>query len=49
VPGVNNLGKYGRWAFAELTDFYQMQTDFEAKVQAAFNRMIDSFAAGVAA
>lgn len=49
VPGVNNLGKYGRWAFAELTDFYQMQTDFEARVQAAFNKMIDSFSAGVAA
>lgn len=49
VPGVNNLGKYGRWAFAELTDFYQMQTDFEDRVQAAFNKMIDSFSAGVAA
>lgn len=41
VPGVNNVGKYGRWAFAELTEFYQMQTDFEAKVQAAFNKMIE--------
>jgi type III restriction enzyme len=40
VPGVNNLGKYGRWAFAELTDVYQMQTDFEAKVEIAFNEMI---------
>jgi type III restriction enzyme len=49
IPGVNNLGKYGRWAFAELTEFYQMQSDFEAKVQAAFNRMIDSVSAAVAA
>ena len=24
VPGVNNLGKYGRWAFAEFTDVYQI-------------------------
>ena len=40
VPGVNNLGHYGRWAFAEFTDVYQMQADFEAKVEAAFNRMI---------
>ena len=30
VPGVNNLGHYGRWAFAEFTDVYQMQADFEA-------------------
>ena len=40
VPGVNNLGHYGRWAFAEFTDVYQMQADFEAKVEAEFNKMI---------
>jgi type III restriction enzyme len=40
VPGVNNLGTYGRWAFAEFTDVYQMQADFEAKVEAKFNQMI---------
>ncbi len=41
VPGVNNHGKYGRWAFAELTEFYQIQVDFESRVEAAFNKMID--------
>ena len=41
VPGVNNLGTYGRWAFAEFTDVYQMQADFEAKVEAEFNKMIE--------
>ena len=40
VPGVNNLGKYGRWAFAEFTEVYQIAADFEAKVEAAFNEMI---------
>jgi type III restriction enzyme len=40
VPGVNNLGKYGRWAFAEFTEVYQMQADFEAKVETAFHEMI---------
>ena len=40
VPGVNNLRRYGRWAFAEFTDVYQMQADFEAKVETAFNEMI---------
>src|SRR5437773_107647 len=39
VPGVNNNGQYGRWAFAEFTDAYQIQTDFEAKAEAEFNKM----------
>jgi type III restriction enzyme len=42
VPGVNNLGNYGRWAFAEFTEVYQMQHEFEAKVEAEFNKMIDA-------
>ena len=41
VPGVNNHGRYGRWAFAEFTDVYAMESDFEAKVEAAFNQMIE--------
>ena len=41
VPGVNNLGNYGRWAFAEFTDVYQMQADFEARVETEFNKMIE--------
>ena len=28
IPGVNNSGLYGRWAFAEFTDNYAMQDDF---------------------
>jgi len=42
VPGVNNIGKYGRWAFAEFTDVYEMQSDFEKKVEAEFSKMIDA-------
>ena len=41
VPGVNNHGQYGRWAFAEFTDVYQIEADFEAKVEAEFNKMIE--------
>ncbi len=41
VPGVNNLKQYGRWAFAEFTEVYQMQHDFAKKVEAEFNKMID--------
>jgi type III restriction enzyme len=38
----NNNGQYGRWAFAEFTDAYQIQSDFEAKVETEFNKMIES-------
>ena len=33
VPGVNHLGSYGRWAFAEFTDVYEIEAEFEAKVE----------------
>ena len=46
VPGVNNHGRYGRWAFAEFTDVYAMQSDFEARVEAEFNRMIERAVSG---
>jgi type III restriction enzyme len=42
VPGVNHLGTYGRWAFAEFTEVYQIESDFKGKVEAEFNKMIDS-------
>jgi len=45
VRGVNNDGRYGRWAFAEFTEAYKIEADFKAKVEAEFNRMIDSVAA----
>ncbi len=34
VPGVNNLGEYGRWAFAEFTEVFQIESEF--------NKLIDS-------
>ena len=40
VPGVNNLGTQGRWAFAEFTEVYQIEADFEAKVKSEFDEMI---------
>jgi type III restriction enzyme len=42
VPGVNHLGTYGRWAFAEFTEIYQIESDFNAKVEGEFNKMIMS-------
>ena len=40
VPGVNNLGTYGRWAFAEFTQVYEIESDFEARLAGAFDDMI---------
>jgi type III restriction enzyme len=40
VPGVNNLGTYGRWAFAEFRNVYQIEADFKAKLAEAFNDVV---------
>jgi len=48
VPGVNNQGQYGRWVFAEFTEVYQIEADFEAKVESEFNKMIESVTAQLA-
>jgi type III restriction enzyme len=42
VPGVNNGGKYGRWAFAEFTAIYAIEADFRTKVQEQFQTMLAS-------
>ena len=41
VPGVNNLQQYGRWAFAEFCDIYEIEADFKAKVASQFDKMIN--------
>jgi type III restriction enzyme len=41
VPGVNNVGRYGRWAFAEFTSVYAIPAGFDA--------LIEQFVAGRAA
>ena len=43
VPGVNNHGDHGRWAFAEFTDVWEIQSDFEGKVESEFDRMIAAY------
>ncbi len=40
VPGVNNLRRHGRWAFAEFTDIYTIEPDFKAKVAGEFEAMV---------
>ena len=41
VPGVNELGSFGRWAFAEFTDVYE--------IEAAFAKLIDGLSTKVPA
>jgi type III restriction enzyme len=43
VPGVDNLCSYGRWAFAEFTGIYQIESDFKARVEDEFNTMLAEF------
>jgi type III restriction enzyme len=40
IPGVNHLKAHGRWAFAEFCDVYEIEADFEEKVESHFNQMI---------
>jgi type III restriction enzyme len=42
LPGVNHLGHCGRWAFIEFTEVYRIESDFSAKVEAAFDAMLGS-------
>ncbi|MCF8167173.1 MAG: hypothetical protein K9K38_06975 [Rhodoferax sp.] len=36
MPGVNHLGYYDHWAFAEFTEVFQIESDFKSKVDAEF-------------
>lgn len=38
VPGVNNLGIMGRWDFAEFTDKWTIQTEFEEVIRRWIDR-----------
>jgi type III restriction enzyme len=46
IPGVNQLQEYGRWAFVEFTDVYEIESDFAAKIKAQFEQMIETAALG---
>jgi type III restriction enzyme len=38
VPAVNYAATYGRWAFAEFTDVYEIESGFETMVESAVNQ-----------
>ncbi len=41
VPGVNHLGSYGRWDFAEFVDVYDIGLDFQERVEGLFEGMME--------
>jgi type III restriction enzyme len=41
IPGVNNLANYGKWAFVEFREVYQIEQDFEAKIRSEFDQMVE--------
>ena len=38
LPGVNALGDYGRWAFAEFTEFYNIEREFQELIKGILSR-----------
>ena len=42
VPGVNNLGLFGRWAFEEFNDVFEMDKEFKALIDKVLNKHSDN-------
>jgi type III restriction enzyme len=40
VAGVNQLGSYGRWAFIELTQAFEIDSGFAEAVERAIDQLI---------
>gem|GEM_PF-804650 len=40
IPGVNNHGGFGRWAFAEMTDVWEMEEGLQEKLCENFNVLL---------
>jgi type III restriction enzyme len=38
IPSVNNLGKFGRWAFAEFRSVFDIDSDFDKLIQSSTKR-----------
>lgn len=44
VPAVNNARAYGRWAVAEFTDAYEIDSDFTSTIEGELGKLIDTAA-----
>ena len=40
IPGVNRLGSFGRWDFAEFTDVYALGDNLESEITASLNELV---------
>ena len=40
IPGINRLGRFGRWAFVELREVYRIQENFEQLVEQTLDEAI---------
>jgi type III restriction enzyme len=49
VPAVNHLGDHGRWAAAEFTDNWAIESDLTATIEAEVGRIIDATGEAVVA
>ncbi|NTW54900.1 MAG: DEAD/DEAH box helicase family protein [Chlorobaculum sp.] len=49
IPAVNNLGTFGRWAFAELTQPYTFEIDMGKQIEETFGAMIEEVATATSA
>ena len=38
------MGTYGRWAFAEFTEVYEIESEFKDRAEGEFNKMIAAIA-----
>ena len=45
-PASTTSSTYGRWAFAEFTEVYEIEADFNAKVESEFDKMISTYRTG---
>lgn len=41
IPGVNNLAKFGRWAFAEFTEVFEIEAEFRRLIHHATTQRRD--------
>ncbi len=46
IPGINQLGSHGRWAFAEFCDIYEIESEFKTQVAERFDAMIETAVTG---
>ena len=44
IPGVNNLGNMGRWAFAEFRTVFEIESEFKKVVEDAVGAAVEGVA-----